>query len=836
MKPKPQNREAFSLVEILVVVSVLGVLSGLAYVGVSNSRQAARNSKVQNDVAALNNAIDGYLAAYGTIPPGATAEQVLAKLKTVAAPSSSTLVDFSGPFIDPRLQIVMQSAEEAATGALRADYPNSAGYFYVRSGGASGMTFTLGAASELATETRDGLMSTAFEDRAPPGTGATSLLPTSAPGTDVSPDLGRDLPKLPRPVLRVRYFGTSVFVPYSGESLPLLNYPLVVELSSPVASEDAQLQYSFDGEPFTSSGNIYTSGEVDPNEQVTARVVSLNAARFASSDPISVQFKVQPEVVVPIFPVAGEVPSTLTYAQAGGAMFGLPLIERPPVTVSLSNIEKVPPRYRTSEYLEAVSTTTFTERYTSLVNVVTNAGFSAAGGFAPVEIPIDVTGFGTATQMGLFASVESFRPDFLVVTEDLNHTITVQTTPLSVDILPLKPIGLPPSVTISHSGDVPVGMRKYYTWSAGGSSVAPLNPVSGGTNIPSALSYSTPLPSTSFPVATYTVAAQATGPAGSEHWFTCSVANRTYIAITQVPLQYIGLNMFRANINGYVKGSIYMQAGDFAVLNAGATIEGNVYLPGTPSVFLPASGALVVRKGQAYDQSKDALISSNRITGREYTTEGTLADPQSDLRKIVDLYGSTEPSNYEFRGTETSRIDGKLYRRADPPPVTSEKPPLPSDIPLVNTPVTVSGTNSLGSGSYAVTLNNSNSVLRLGSPGDLTKYVFGPGSTWSAGRVEILGPVQIYFNSNFDISGVTFGSSNSIYQTGFVVMSNYSVSIGSGATVYGQFEARDSVFSVGNDGAFYGSAFAFEVAVSGRGFVDVSGGSDTNAITFTNTP
>ena len=43
MKPKPQNREAFSLVEIIIVVAVISVLSGLAYVGVSNSRQAARN-------------------------------------------------------------------------------------------------------------------------------------------------------------------------------------------------------------------------------------------------------------------------------------------------------------------------------------------------------------------------------------------------------------------------------------------------------------------------------------------------------------------------------------------------------------------------------------------------------------------------------------------------------------------------------------------------------------------------------------------------------------------------------------------------------------------------
>jgi len=133
-------------------------------------------------------------------------------------------------------------------------------------------------------------------------------------------------------------------------------------------------------------------------------------------------------------------------------------------------------------------------------------------------------------------------------------------------------------------------------------------------------------------------------------------------------------------------------------------------------------------------------------------------------------------------------------------------------------------------------LNNTNSVLRLGSPGTITSYVFGAGSTWTGGKVEILGPVQVYFNSSVTMSGVTFGSSNSIYQTGFIVMSNYSVSINSGATVYGQFEARDSTISVGNGGKFYGSAFAYQVAVSGQGFVDVSGGSDTNSLTSTNLP
>jgi len=822
---------AFSLVEILVVISVIGVLTGVAYVGVTGVQERTRAAKLESDVAAVNNAIDAYLAAGGSIPAGTSAEQVLAKLKTVAAPDSATLLDFSGPFIDPRLQLVRQSGEDAAGTAPRADFPGSTGYFFVRSGGAPGIKeFILGEASAVTTESRTGFMSTAFAEFAPPAGPPASARPVSAPGADTSPPTGRDLPKLPRPQLDVRYFGSEVFVPYSGESLPLSNYPLVARVINQVASPAAQLQVDLSTGESETAAQIFTTGEIDPNEGLTARVASLDPSRFASSDPVGATFKVIPEFIAPIFPVAGEVPLTLTYAEAGGEMAGQPLIERPPVSISISNIEKVPPRYLTSEYLTALLTTTFRQRYTGVETVVTNAAFSAQGGFAPVLVPIDVGGFGSSTSIGIFASVQSFRPDFLVVTEDLDHTVSIAPTPLAVDVLPLKPIGLPPTVLITHSGAEPAGMRKLYTMSLGNSSPPPLDPELGGVARSGALAYPGPMPNTSFPVATYTITAQATGPGGTEHWFECAPVSRTYIAITRVPLSYIGLNMFRANINGYVKGSIYMQAGDFATLNAGATIEGNVYVPGTPQVFLPASGARVVRQGQSYDQSRDALISGDRITGREYTADGFLADPQQDLRKIVDLYGSTEPRNYEVRVAETARIDGKLFRRADPPAVDTVKPGLPPEITLSNAPVTIAGTNTLAGGSYAVTLNNTNAVLQLGVPGDLTKYVFGPGSTWSAGRVEILGPVQIYFNSNVTFSGVTFGGSNSIAQTGFVVMSNYSVTINNGGAVYGQFEARDSTLTVGSgggqtiSGSFFGSAFAREVAVAGSGYVDVSGG------------
>lgn len=848
---------AFTLIEVLLVTAVVGIVSGLALVGVQGVRDNARETRLRNDVTVLNNGIDAYRAAGGVIAgaSASNASAIIAKLKTVAA-TNSTALGPPGPFIDPRLQIAMQSEEEGSKPGARADYPDAAGYFFVREDGAAGIKeFVRGEASLVVTETRQGSMSytpggefLAAYGEQPAATPLSAAAPASVAGQDDSAKTGRDLVKLPRPVLDVRYSWASGFVSYSGESLPLTNFPLVVRISSPVVSSEAELRVGWDGAVPSAGGNPNVRSNVDilgypPNTLpvVLAQVFSANTARYTNSDPIKISFSGIPEQVEPVFPVATDIPATLTYLQAGGCMYingVMTTNARPPVTVSLSNIEKVPARY--FSLLSGGLTATYTRRYTGTVDTLTDANFSSAGGFQPGSVAINVAGFGTATKIDIAASIQSANSNIIVSGRSISNSVAIVPTPLAVNIFPLRPIGLPPSVTITLSGDYPCDVRRFYTLTQGTAGVPPLSPQSGGTNIPSAVSNTAPI--TSYPIATYTVVAQATGPLGAEHWFTCSPVNRTYIAITTVPLSYIGLNMYRANINGYVRGSIYMQAGDFAVLNAGATIDGNVYVPGLPSVTLPGTGGTVVGKGRTYNQATDATISTNRITGREYTQEGTLAVPQSDLRKVVDVYGSVTPDNYDFRVNSSARIDGKVYRRADPPPVTSQKPGLPSGIALSNASVNVTGTLPLGAGSYAVTMTNTNAVLRLGSPGTITSYVFGVGSVWATGRVEILGPVQIYLNSATSFNGTVFGGSNSIYQTGFVVMSNYSVTIDNGAKVYGQFEARDSAISIGSGGGqtirgtFVGSAFANTINVDGSGFVDVSGGSGTNAATNTTTP
>ncbi|MCS7009214.1 MAG: hypothetical protein NZL93_04675, partial [Chthoniobacterales bacterium] len=118
------------------------------------------------------------------------------------------------------------------------------------------------------------------------------------------------------------------------------------------------------------------------------------------------------------------------------------------------------------------------------------------------------------------------------------------------------------------------------------------------------------------------------------------------------------------------------------------------------------------------------------------------------------------PSNYMLRFNANSYVEGRVYRRANAPTLPNVSVP---NLPQRGSVNVGGNTITLQGGDYSeIRMTNRNGVLRLGDPNSAEpiEYVFRD-STFNNGRVEILGPVKIYFTSAFSIkSGFSFGNEN----------------------------------------------------------------------------
>ena len=62
------NRKGFTLVELLVVISIIGILSAIAIPKFTDATKTARGAKIQADLRTMDSAIQLYAASAGTYP------------------------------------------------------------------------------------------------------------------------------------------------------------------------------------------------------------------------------------------------------------------------------------------------------------------------------------------------------------------------------------------------------------------------------------------------------------------------------------------------------------------------------------------------------------------------------------------------------------------------------------------------------------------------------------------------------------------------------------------------------------------------------------------------
>lgn len=128
---RPKSTSAFSLVEVLLAFSVVGILSFLAFVTISRVVSSSKEQKLTSDVDALNRAVMAYIASGGDLAASSTAEEVLTAMKRQAASGTRT-PGFSGAMVDSRLAFVYDSDE--STSGPRIYWNNHTRRFEVDSG------------------------------------------------------------------------------------------------------------------------------------------------------------------------------------------------------------------------------------------------------------------------------------------------------------------------------------------------------------------------------------------------------------------------------------------------------------------------------------------------------------------------------------------------------------------------------------------------------------------------------------------------------------------------------------------------------------------------------
>ncbi|MEO0448334.1 MAG: VWA domain-containing protein, partial [Verrucomicrobiota bacterium] len=113
-------RKAFSMLELLLVVSLVGVLTALAMQQFGDMRTSFRQTKMGSDVQAVNSAIDLYLANGGSLAGVSDPQAVLNKLKTIREQSSAKqYAGFRESMIDLRLMTVALTPEEKSDQSLK---------------------------------------------------------------------------------------------------------------------------------------------------------------------------------------------------------------------------------------------------------------------------------------------------------------------------------------------------------------------------------------------------------------------------------------------------------------------------------------------------------------------------------------------------------------------------------------------------------------------------------------------------------------------------------------------------------------------------------------------
>ncbi len=292
------------------------------------------------------------------------------------------------------------------------------------------------------------------------------------------------------------------------------------------------------------------------------------------------------------------------------------------------------------------------------------------------------------------------------------------------------------------------------------------------------------------PETTYTYQVRAQSIAGDSDWSVPATA-------TTLPPPTTILVRHAPTLNGQVDGRVQVLLGENITLNGGASISGDLLVPGTPTI---------------------------KVNGN-----GTYAG-------IVDGSGSASPANYQITLNGGSSV-GVIKRHTEPVsmPVVNA-PPAPTgtvNVTLNNSSQSVSdwaalrnltlngnvGAVSVPAGTYGNFTANGSSSFVLGVPGATQPAVYNLQALTLNGssQIQVVGPVVLILGGQLNANG---SAGNAAHPEWLVLkVTSGGVTLNGNVSIYARVTAPAGTVTVNGNSRLVGSIASDRVTINGSGLV-----------------
>ncbi|MCB1206475.1 MAG: VWA domain-containing protein [Verrucomicrobiae bacterium] len=300
---RPRSDSAFSLVEVLIGLSVAAILAILSVATVTRVVSSSKDQKLASDAETLNRAVAAFVASGGDASSLKSADEVLDALRKQSRDARRT-PGMAGAFIDPRIQFASESPEEAQKNLPRLYWNSQASRFEVASDRDEPgiVSVTLDGTEEAGGTDADDRSSALlyakqgdwiwdYADVPLPASPGTVEIPLGTPTDSTpTPPSGTGTPPTPG-VVPLDPPGFSI----AGGTYPKSSFPLSLSLSDPNPAGRGEVYYSVDyGNWLPYKGTI----QVQAGNVVAAQVVPVTSG-YSSSARVEESYQPVKEPLAP---------------------------------------------------------------------------------------------------------------------------------------------------------------------------------------------------------------------------------------------------------------------------------------------------------------------------------------------------------------------------------------------------------------------------------------------------------------------------------------------------------------------------------------------------------